>query len=167
MFVQGRSWPVQEGDGAEPRLRVRVGAGVSQGGLHGPQEDEQHGPGMAGIPVKEIPQPFGQGEHPLAVRNPGQNVVYQVGGGSDHVLGGARGTESPSLTAECSQKLIATGRTPTAGKAEAEDAVGEIPAEGLLDVFWYRVSVRVGLPAGGEPGLEVLLDKLALRQSES
>jgi hypothetical protein len=135
-----------------------MGAGLTEGRLHGTKEDVQHRADMGGITVQEVAQPFGQGEHPLAVGNAGQHVVDQVGGGSDHVLGRTRRAYSRALTAECGQKLITAGRTSAPGETQAKKSTTEIIAEGLLDVLGDGILIRVSLSAGVQPCLEVLLD---------
>jgi hypothetical protein len=109
MLVKCRARPVDEGDGTEARLGRRIGAGLPDGGLDGAQEDTQHRSGVHGVAVQEVAEPLRKGEHPLAIGDTGQDVVHEVGGGPDHVLGTAGRAKPLSLATEGREKLIPAG----------------------------------------------------------
>ncbi len=88
---------MQEADRAH-RGRPRCGgAGLPQRGLEGPEEDVKDGAGGPGPVVKEGPGTLGHGEHELADRHVGNDVVHQVGCGLGHALGAAGGAGASAL----------------------------------------------------------------------
>ena len=68
-------------------------------------EDGRGGPGPV---MEEGPETFGHGEHKLAHRHVGKDVVHQVGGRFGHALGPTRGTGTPGLARERNEEVVTT-----------------------------------------------------------
>lgn len=64
--IEGGAEAVEEGDGAELRVGRGAGAGATEGGANGAQQDAEHVAGQARVVGQEESDPLRQGEHPLA-----------------------------------------------------------------------------------------------------
>ena len=77
---------------------------------------------------EQSPRP-GKGEHPLAHRDTGEDVVDQMGRAVDHASCTARGTKSSSSTAEGHDVLVGAGRALDAKKTSFEPTTLKIVVE--------------------------------------
>jgi hypothetical protein len=98
--VQRRAEAMEKADGAHGGGPWGGGRGFPQGRLKGPEQDVKDGAGGAGPVMKEGPEALGDGEHELAHRHVGKDVVHQVGCGLGHTLGPARGAGPPAFAGE-------------------------------------------------------------------
>ena len=87
MRVEGGAEAMQETHGPHRGGGRRSGARLLQGCLEGPEQNVEDGCGGLGPVVEERPQPLGNGEHELADRDVGEDVVHHMGGGLGHVAG--------------------------------------------------------------------------------
>jgi metallophosphoesterase superfamily enzyme len=71
-------------------------------------------------------KPLGHGEHPLAHRQAGEDVVVQVRCCLHHAPGGARGADSPAFAGEGYKVVVPTVAAASAGKAMGKDAALKI-----------------------------------------
>ena len=82
MFVQAGAKAVNEGDCANVQACLvcigRTGAVGVQVLRNDPQEDAQHHIEQWPVALHEVAQPLGHGEHPLAHRQAGEDVVGEV-----------------------------------------------------------------------------------------
>jgi len=89
---EARAEAVQEADRAHGGGSWSRGAGLPEGGLEGPDQEVEDGGSGLGPEVEEGPEAFGDGEHELAHRDVGEDVVHQVGRGLGRALGVRAGT---------------------------------------------------------------------------
>ena len=90
-----------------------------------PGMDREHRAAEPVIPRQEVPQPIGQGEHPLAHRDGRNHVVHQVGGTLGHPPAPAARTEPPALAGERDQALERALRAAHASKAVGQHSAGQ------------------------------------------
>ena len=149
---------MQEGDGAELGVGGRAGTGGAERRADGAEEDPQDGAGDVRVVVEVGAQALGQGQHPLAHGQVGQDVVGEVGGHLRHTPGVARGADAAALAGEGDQAIMAAFVTTGSGEPVREDAAAEVGPEVLLDPG--RDAVAQGIRLGGlrDEGLEVVLD---------
>jgi hypothetical protein len=158
MQVQRGAEAVQEADGSELRIGGRIGTGATEGGPGGPEEDAEDGACNIRVVMQEGTQALGEGQHPLANGEVGQDGIGEVGGEIGHAPGVAGGADPAALAGEGDEALVATVLAAGAGEAVGEDAATEVGEEVLLDPPGHAVAQRVGLGGPGEEGLEVVLD---------
>jgi len=156
---------MEEADGAERGLRWCARAGLAQGGRKGPEEDMKDSAGGTRPVVEVWPQTLGNGEHELAHREVGNDVVYQVGGRLRHALSPTRGTGASGPARERHQELIATTRAASPGEPVGQEAALQIAPELLFHVIRQAVTYWIGLVGQGEVGLQVLPDDAVERSS--
>ncbi len=96
VWIEGGAEAMQKADGPERGVGWCGGTGLPQGGLESPQQD-----------VEEGPQPLGDGEHELAHRHVGNDVINEVGRRLGHALGVAGRTGTSALAGKRHQKVIA------------------------------------------------------------
>ena len=108
--------------------------------------------------MEEGPEAFGDGQHPLAHRDVGKDVIHLVGSGLGHALGVARRAGSPTLAGKGHQEIVAAARASGPSEAVGQDTAGEIAPELLLHVIRHAVAHGIGLVVQGEVGLQVLPD---------
>jgi hypothetical protein len=95
-----------------------------------------HGP-------KEAMQSLGHGEHLLAHRQAGEDVIRRVRRCLHHAPGVERGADTPAF-AEISDKVVVPAVvTPRLGKAVRKDASLQIFAKGLAEIGFWRVVVAL------------------------
>jgi hypothetical protein len=94
----------------------------ARGGPDSAEQDPEHGAGENRVVVEEGADPLGDGEHPLAVRRPRQDLVVQVGGDLDHPPGVAGRADAAALAGEGHEALGGAVVTTDAGEAVGEDA---------------------------------------------
>ena len=116
-----------------------------------------------GITGEEIPQPFGERQHPLPHRDLWKDLINQVGCRLLHPPGIAGGADSASFTREGDEKIVSTAGTSCSGKAMRQDTILEIFAEILLDVSGNRGTFLICLTTNGQPGFKMTLNDLISR----
>jgi hypothetical protein len=85
--IEAGAEAVEEAHGTEGGGGWSGGTGLPEGGSESPEEDMQDGAGGPGPVVEEGSEAFGHGEHELADRDVGEDVVRQVGRGLGHAFG--------------------------------------------------------------------------------
>ena len=108
---------MDEGHRADSRLGARVGAAGAQVSLDGIEEDAQSAVPRLALVLEMIAQTLGQGEHPLAHRQTGQDMIHEVGGSLCHAPGVARGADAAALAGEGDEQIMAALVTAGAGES--------------------------------------------------
>jgi hypothetical protein len=156
--IEGGAEAMEEADGSEGGCSWSGGTGLPESGLEGPKENVKDDAGGSGPVMEEGPEAFGDGQHPLAHRDVGKDVIHQVGSGLGHALGVARRAGSPTLAGKGHQEVVAAARASGPSEAVGQDTAGEIAPELLLHVIRHAVAHGIGLVGQGEVGLQVLPD---------
>jgi hypothetical protein len=130
VFIEAGAESVNEGDGTDVQACLvhmgRTGAVGLQSLCDHPQKDAQHHAQHRSVALHEVPQPLGHGEHPLAHRQAGEDVVAQVCRRLHHPPRGARGADSPAFAGEGYKVVVPTVAAASAGKAMGKDAALKI-----------------------------------------
>jgi len=84
MLIQRGAESMDEGHCADSRFEVRAGAAGAQASLDGIEQDAQSAVERLAVVLEMIAQTLGHGEHPLAHRQTGQDMIHEVGGGLHH-----------------------------------------------------------------------------------
>jgi hypothetical protein len=121
----------------------------------GPKENVKDGAGGSGPVMEEGPEAFGDGQHPLAHRDVGKDVIHQVGSGLGHALGVARRAGSPTLAGKGHQEVVAAARASGPSEAVGQDPACQIAPELLFHVIRHAVAHGIGTVGQGEVGLQV------------
>jgi hypothetical protein len=95
--IEAGAEAMKKTDRAHSRGLRSDGTGLPERGLEGSEQDVEDGAGGPGPVVEVGPEAFGHGEHELAHRHVGNDMVHQVGCGLGHALGPARGTGGSAL----------------------------------------------------------------------
>jgi hypothetical protein len=112
----------------------RPGAVGLQSLRNHPQEDAQHHVEHCPITLHEVAQPLGHREHPLAHRQPEENMIAEVCRSLHHAPGVARGADAPAFAGIGQEVVVPAVITPGSGKAVGKDAAFQIFAKGLADI---------------------------------
>ena len=125
--VQIAAEAVDEGHGAEAGAGHGAGTAPAERRLDRPQEHAEQAAGDFGLLAQVVPSDaLGDRQHPLAERDPGQDLVDQVGGGLDHAARRARGTDIAALATEGDQEVVAAAGAVDAGEPVGQDAALQI-----------------------------------------
>ena len=119
---------------------------------------EGDGAGKRGIAREKGADPLGQGEHPLAQGERGQDGVGEVGGDFDHAAGIAGGADAAALAGEGDEALGGAGVAADARETVGENAAAEVGPEVALDVGPGARAQGILLGGGGEKRLQVVLE---------
>ena len=133
--IEGRAEALDLVDGAREATvdAVRQGlAGVETEDRA--QEDPPHGAAQLGVEGEQVAQAPGERDHPLPLRDLGQDVVHQMRRALGHPAPPARRTEAATLAREGHQEVRAAGEAVEAAEAVGQDAAGEVAAQLALDV---------------------------------
>jgi hypothetical protein len=87
VWVEAGAEAMEKAHSAHGRGSWGGGAGLSEGSPQGPEEDVEDGRGGSVAVVEEGSKTLGYGEHHLAHRHVGNDVVHQVSGSLGHALG--------------------------------------------------------------------------------
>ena len=116
----------------------------------------QHRP----VALHEVAQPLRDGEHPLAHRQAGEDVVRQMRGRLHHAPCVARGAHAPAFAGIGDEVVVPAVITPGPGKAMRKDAAFEVFAKGLADIGLggVVVALAIELACAGQlkPALKML-----------
>ncbi len=132
------------GDGGAARIDQACGAGASslpreQRPYQGAVEIEEKGV----IERGEQAQVPGQGQDPLAHRNPGQDVIHETRGGLRHASTAATGTESPAAAGQTDEARAAAGVAREALKTPCHDSTTQVGAQLGADESGERTALGV------------------------
>ena len=97
----------------------------------------QHGGGGLGPVVEVGPQTLGNGEHKLADRDVGEDVVHQVGRRFGHALGVTGGAGASALAGKGHEEVVAATRAPGPSEPVGQDATAQVTSE------LYSVNMRL------------------------
>jgi len=164
MPVQAGAKAVDENDCANVQGRPvhlgRTGAVALQALRYDQQEDTQHHVQYRPVTLHVVAQPLRGGEHPLAHRQAGKNMIAEVCRRLHHAPGIARGADATAFAGIGDEVVVSTIVTPRLGKTVRKDAAFQIFAKGLADIGLGGVVVALAVELAGtgqlKPGLEVL-----------
>ncbi len=134
--IEQRAKAVDEGHRADRGIETSRRAGAVQGMYHDAQENAQRQGHDRPIRFEVITQPLGNRQHPLADRQSRQDVVGQMGDGSDPSPGVASRTDAAALARPGNEKIATALGASSAGKAMRENPAFKIPAEPAFDIGW-------------------------------
>jgi hypothetical protein len=97
--------------------------------LDGIEKDAQSAVEGFAVVLEVVAQPLGQGEHPLAHRQTGQDMLGEVGGGLRHPPGVARGADAAAFAGEGDEKVMAAFVTAGAGEPVGQDATLQVASQ--------------------------------------
>ena len=107
VFIEAGAESVNEGDGTDVQACLvhmgRTGAVGLQSLCDHPQKDAQHHAQHRPSRCMKYRNLLGNGEHPLAHRQAGEDVVVQVRCCLHHAPGGARGADSPAFAGKATK----------------------------------------------------------------
>jgi len=104
--VQPAAKALDDREGARAPIADTMAVGLASVELtQCPRVHRQHGSGETMVPCKQIPQPVGQREDPLAHRNGRQDVIDQVHGALHHPSATAARAEAAAFVGEGYQAL--------------------------------------------------------------
>jgi hypothetical protein len=142
----------------------RTGAEGLQALRNHPQKNAQHHVECRPITLHEVSQLLWHGQHPLAHRQAGEDVVRQVCGRLHHAPRVARGAHATAFAEIGDEVVVPAIVTPSSGKAVGKDAAFQIFAKGLADIGLGGVVVALAVELAGtgqlKPGLELLGNRL-------
>ena len=138
VFVQAGAEPVNEGHCADVQVRLvcigRARAMGLQALCNDTQEDAQHHIERGTVALHVVPQPFGHGEHPLAHRQAGEDVVSEVRRSLHHAPCGARGADTTAFAGKSHEVVVPAVAAASAGKAMGKDAALQIFCKRLAHI---------------------------------
>jgi len=112
VLVERRAEAVYEAHRPPSCLRGGSGNSLAQDLLDHAQEDRQYGCDRSPVVPKEITQPLGQRQHPLAHRQRREDMIDQVGGGLRHAPGCARRAYRAPFAGKSDQEVVTALRAP-------------------------------------------------------
>ena len=127
MPVGQRAVGLETGDDPDPEVGLPRGGADARGDDAGrqPREIAEEGPAVEAVG----PEPLGDREDHLAVRDGGEERLVQPEGPAGQPLGVAAGAEVAALAGEGEQVLVGAGVAADAGEAVLQDAAGEKPVD--------------------------------------
>ena len=132
MLVQAGAKAVDESHGADVQRYFvhirRTGTVGLQALRNNAQGDAQHHAQNCPVALQKIAQPFGHGEHPLAHRQAGEDVIGEVCRRLCHSPCVARGAHASTFAGEGDKVVVSAVITTGAGKAVDKDAAFLIAA---------------------------------------